>query len=199
MNLREQQQHLAIARVYLDGMGYAAVTEHGRDVVAWEGPHGRGGLRQTFARARMVAAVLHALGAFSVADYGTHHWVSRQHTRSLGEKVGRHRGLFRVSRLQPPASPSETWGWLVRLLSALGLELDYHEDDGRHLRISPASFSQMIQATSADYRRFTPRGAYAPNYSEVSFLNCGIRAQPAMTRAFYVASSDHIGRPRGEE
>ena len=201
MNLRQQQQHLAIARVYMDGLGYAASTEAGRDIVAWEGVRGSGGLKQTFARARMVAAVLHAMGGFSVADYGRHHWMSREHARSLGEKIGQHRGLFMYCKLKPPSSPSDAWGWLVRLLEALGLEVDYHGPlAGTHLRIYPASYASMLNQTEPDYRRFSPRGAYAPNYSEVSFLSCGVRAQPDLTRAFYVDSSIGLmGRPRNEE
>lgn len=172
MNLRERQETLAIARVYLDGLGYAAVNEHQRDPVTWETE----GLEAKFMRGRLVGAVLHAIGAHQGAAWGLHHWVSHHEAILLAERIGRYRGLFVSGKIKPPAKPSDGWKWLNNILEGLALDRDIITTcNGNACRISPASMGRMQTDTTPAYRRFSPRGGYPANFSEVSFLSCGIR------------------------
>ncbi len=181
MNLRDRQRTAAVAFVYLDGVGYASRAEHGRDPVRWTAT----GMETLFSRARMLAAVLHSLGVRSGVQLPDqpHHWLSQEHAKRLGKKIGRHRGLFVASRLKPPESPEETWEWLQKLLCAFGLDIDLLDDE--YLRIQPRSLDDLLSTTELEYRRFSPRGAYQTNWSQIAFLDFGLGPRPDLSRRWW--------------
>ncbi len=179
-SLRQRQETFAAARVYLDGVGWGAVTEAGKNPQAWVD-----GLAETYSRGRMVAAVLHGLGVQRVNNWGNHHWFSAENARQMGVKIGRYRGLMMTSKLRPPTSPGKTLGWLLQLLDHLGLDVDQVEHDGqRFYRVRPLTLGQLLQQSEPTYQRFLPRGQYTPNLSEVSFLHVGVPWKPELTARF---------------
>ena len=165
----------AYARIYLDGLGYAA-----RNAAALE-PITLRTCEKRIHRARIVAAVLLALHVCPATSYGRRHWFNAVHLERLAIEVGKRRGAIMAHGIQAPTRTS-VLSWLVELLSAFDLTLEEKTDSTgvTVYRLHPESIASALSQSEEDYRRLSPSSAHTPNPSEASLFTVGIRERPQL-------------------
>ena len=162
----------AYARVYLDGLGYAARNAAALEPVSFRTSEKR------IARARIVAAVLLSLHVTPSTSYGRHHWFGEEHLERLAIEIGKRRGTIMAHGIQPPTRRS-VHEWITELLGTFDITLEHKSGKGGPLyRLHPESVAVALSQSEEAYQRLSPSSAYVPNPSEASLFTIGIRARP---------------------
>ena len=165
----------AYARIYLDGLGYAARNAAALEPVSFRTSEKR------INRARIVAAILLALHVCPATSWGRRHWFGSSHLERLAIEVGKRRGAIMAHGIQAPSRAS-VLGWLVELLSTFDLTLEERTDStgATVYRLHPESIVSALSQSEEDYQRLSPSSAHTPNPSEASLFTVGVRARPQL-------------------